>query len=53
MHDAFKDVTVSAFTGSTVMSPEDEHSKFQRELLIFGNLKKQLEAHFRQITPER
>jgi hypothetical protein len=47
MHDAFQDVTSSAFTGSIVMSPEDERSKFQRELLIFGDLKKQLERHFR------
>ncbi|MNN82344.1 hypothetical protein D3C81_1992710 [compost metagenome] len=53
MHDAFQDVTVSAFTGSIVMSPEDERSKFQRELLIFGHLKKQLEEHFRQVMPER
>ncbi|MNC68229.1 hypothetical protein D3C75_1188010 [compost metagenome] len=53
MHDAFQDVTVSAFTGSIVMSPEDERSKFQRELLIFGQLKKQLEEHFRQVTPGR
>jgi hypothetical protein len=48
MHDAFKDVTVSGFTGSIVMSPEDERSKFQRELLIFGDLKKQLEEHFQK-----
>ena len=53
MHDAFQDVTISGFTGSTVMSPEDERSKFQRELLIFGHLKKQLEEHFRQVTPDR
>nr|WP_216857257.1 hypothetical protein [Paenibacillus tritici] len=50
MHDAFEDVTVSGFTGSTVMSPEDERSKFQRELLIFGELKKQLGEHFRQLS---
>lgn len=48
MHDAFMDVTSSAFTGSVVMSPEEERSKFQRELLMFGDLKKQLEERFRK-----
>ncbi|WP_379130750.1 hypothetical protein [Paenibacillus sp. sgz500958] len=48
MHQAFEDVTVSAFEGSPIMTPEDERSKFQRELLIYGNLKKELEAHFRR-----
>ncbi|KAA9000366.1 hypothetical protein F4V43_14625 [Paenibacillus spiritus] len=47
MHDAFVDVTASAFTGSPIMTPEEERSKFQRELLIFGDLKKQLGEHFR------
>ncbi len=46
MHDAFTDVTVTGFAGSPIMSPEDERSKFQRELLIYGDLKKQLEQHF-------
>ncbi|MFF2018682.1 hypothetical protein [Paenibacillus sp. NPDC058177] len=50
LHDAFVDVTSSAFTGSIVMSPEEERSKFQRELLIFGDLKKQLEDHFRGLS---
>ncbi|AHV98624.1 hypothetical protein [Paenibacillus sabinae] len=50
MHDAFVDVTSSAFTGSPVMSPEDERDKFQRELLIFGKLKKQLEERFREYS---
>ncbi|MNW64101.1 hypothetical protein D3C74_423480 [compost metagenome] len=49
LHDAFQDVTVSAFTGSAIMTPEDERSKFQQELLIFGDLKKQLEAHFHKL----
>jgi hypothetical protein len=49
MHDAFQDVTSSAFTGSNFMSPEDEHSKFQREVLTFGDLKKQLEKRFRKL----
>jgi len=49
MHDAFKDVTMSAFTGSLIMSPEDERSKFQRELMTYGDLKKQLEEHFQRI----
>ena len=48
MHEAYKDVTTTAFTGSSFMSPEDEHSKFQRELLIFGDIKKQLEKRFRE-----
>lgn len=48
MHDAFQDVTVSAFEGSPIMDPEEERSKFQRELLIFGDLKKELEKHFAQ-----
>ncbi|SEU18169.1 hypothetical protein [Paenibacillus sp. NFR01] len=47
MHNAFEDVTASAFPGSVVMSPEDERFKFQRELLMFGNLKKELEQRFR------
>ncbi|WP_151736578.1 hypothetical protein [Paenibacillus tengchongensis] len=46
LHTAFEDVTFSAFTGSDIMTPEDERSKFQRELLMFGNLKKELERHF-------
>ncbi|WP_340025453.1 hypothetical protein MHI24_09870 [Paenibacillus sp. FSL K6-1096] len=49
LHDAFQDVTVTGFTGSPVMSPEEERYKFQRELLIFGNLKRQLGEHFRQL----
>lgn len=49
MHEAFKDVTTSAFTGSTLMTPEAERSKFQRELLTFGDLKKQLEEHFQKL----
>lgn len=49
MHDAFKDVTSSAFTGSMIMTPEDERSKFQRELMTYGDLKKQLEQHFRNL----
>lgn len=48
MHDAFVDVTASAFAGSPVMTPEEERSKFQRELLIFEGLKKQLERRFRE-----
>ncbi|MCL6604666.1 MAG: hypothetical protein K6T94_17520 [Paenibacillus sp.] len=48
MHNAFEDVTVSAFEGGTVMGPEEERSRFQRDLLIFGDLKKQLEEHFEQ-----
>jgi hypothetical protein len=48
MHNAFEDVTVSAFKGSIVMDPEEERSKFQRELLIFGDLKKQLAERFEQ-----
>lgn len=46
LHDAFVDVTVSAFTGSPVMSPEEERYKFQRELLIFGDLKRELGKRF-------
>lgn len=48
LHEAYKDVTTTAFTGSNFMSPEDEQSKFQRELLIYGDIKKQLEQHFRE-----
>lgn len=47
LHDAFVDVTATAFTGSPIMSPEEEKNKFQRELLIFGDLKKQLAIRFR------
>lgn len=49
MHEAFMDVTVSAFTGSIIMSPEDERIKFQQELLMFGELKKQLSGHFQAL----
>lgn len=52
MHNAFEDVTESAFGNSTVMGPEEERSRFQRELLIFGDLKKQLGTHFAEY-PER